>query len=225
MRCQMLVCILDKEPKALYQEIKRLTLTEAGVLSQCLQFNHLRREIKDQYAANVAMKVNVKLGGATNTVSNLPLMERPTMLVGADVTHPSPGSLTPSIAAIVTSMDKNATRYNTFLRAQPPRVEIIEDMEAVVGEGLDRLRASINIYPERIIFFRDGVASGQFAEVRAKEVTAIKRALYNRGLQDKCKVLVVVVQKRHHIRLFPMDRSQSDRSGNCLPGTVVCFLF
>ncbi len=35
------------------------------------------------------------------------------------------------------------------------------------------------------------------------------------------KITCVVVQKRHHIRLFPMDASTSDRSGNCLPGTVI----
>jgi hypothetical protein len=29
------------------------------------------------------------------------------------------------------------------------------------------------------------------------------------------------VQKRHHTRFFPKDIRYSDRSGNCLPGTVV----
>jgi eukaryotic translation initiation factor 2C len=53
-----MVCIIDKEPKSLYQEIKRITLTEAGVLSQVLQIRNVDRQVKDQYAANVAMKVN-----------------------------------------------------------------------------------------------------------------------------------------------------------------------
>ena len=218
----MLVCILDKEPKDLYRDIKRITLTEAGVLSQCLQYRNLQREIKDQYAANVAMKVNIKLGGATNTVDTLPVFDRPTMLVGADVTHAAPGSSQPSVAAIVTSMDKNATRYNTFLRAQGSRVEIIADIEAVIGQGLDRFKESVGIFPERVIFFRDGVASGQFEEIRGQEVLAIKRALDTRGLAEKTKIMFIVVQKRHHIRLFPIGRSEEDRSGNCLPGTVVC---
>lgn len=32
------------------------------------------------------------------------------------------------------------------------------------------------------------------------------------------RVTFVVVQKRHHTRLFPTDRSKADRSGNILPG-------
>jgi eukaryotic translation initiation factor 2C len=221
-RCQLIVCILDKEPKSLYQDIKRITLTEAGVLSQCLQYSHVSRAnaIKDQYAANVAMKVNIKLGGATNTVDVLPGFDKPTMLVGADVTHPAPGSMAPSVAAIVTSMDKHATRYSTFLRVQGSRVEIIADMEAVIGEGLDRFKASLSVYPMKLIFFRDGVGSGQFREVRNQEVMAVKRALEARGLTNKCQVTFVVVQKRHHIRLFP-EGGVSDRSGNCVPGTVI----
>ena len=34
-------------------------------------------------------------------------------------------------------------------------------------------------------------------------------------------ITFVVVQKSHGTRLFPADRDNQDRSGNCLPGTVV----
>ena len=219
-RCQLLVCVLDKEPQGLYRDIKRITLTDAGVLSQCILFKNVSRGIKDQYASNVALKVNIKLGGSTNTVDNLPLFDRPTMLVGADVTHGVPGSNAPSVAAVVTSMDKHATRYNTFLRAQGPRVEVISSMESVVGEGLDRFKNSTGTYPKRVIVFRDGVGYGQFDEIREKECKAIKRALASRGLAQETRILFIVVQKRHHIRLFPLDRVM-DRSGNCVPGTVI----
>lgn len=32
---------------------------------------------------------------------------------------------------------------------------------------------------------------------------------------------MIVVGKRHHVRFFPMDPSQGDRSGNCKAGTVI----
>ncbi|KAI5440923.1 argonaute 5 [Lathyrus oleraceus] len=35
------------------------------------------------------------------------------------------------------------------------------------------------------------------------------------------KVTFVVVQKRHHTRLFPVNPKETDRSGNIMPGTVV----
>lgn len=32
---------------------------------------------------------------------------------------------------------------------------------------------------------------------------------------------MIVVAKRHHVRLFPVDGKDADRSGNCPAGTVV----
>jgi len=60
-----------------------------------------------QYLANVALKINVKVGGR-NTVlvdalsRRIPLVgDRPTIIFGADVTHPHPGEdSSPSIAAV-----------------------------------------------------------------------------------------------------------------------------
>jgi eukaryotic translation initiation factor 2C len=51
---------------------------------------------------NVGMKINVKLGGKNHIISNqLPIVARaPTMVMGADVHHASPGSMKPSIAAV-----------------------------------------------------------------------------------------------------------------------------
>src|SRR5437868_2694164 len=37
----------------------------------------------------------------------------------------------------------------------------------------------------------------------------------------KPTITFVVIQKRHHTRFFPVDKKDSDRTGNCFPGTVV----
>src|SRR6266542_1499764 len=34
-------------------------------------------------------------------------------------------------------------------------------------------------------------------------------------------ITFVMVQKRHHARFFPVDNRNSDRTGNCPPGTLV----
>ncbi|KAJ3020417.1 hypothetical protein HKX48_000825 [Thoreauomyces humboldtii] len=226
-RCQIIFCIapkglkIDNGSRVLYDEIKRITLTEMDVLSQCMDYGKVRLErLSPKYSENVALKTNVKMGGATNFVDRLPLMDRPTLICGADVTHAHAGSAAPSVAAVVTSVDNQAVKYRTFLSAQPSRVEIIGDMERIMSDALDAFRAGSKIYPERIIFFRDGVSSGQFREVRETEIAAIKRALAKRKLEG-VKLTFMIVQKRHHIRLFPNDPNNQDRSGNCLPGTTV----
>ncbi|KAL6513810.1 argonaute 5 [Orobanche minor] len=71
---------------------------------------------------------------------------------------------------------------------------------------------------------RDGVSEGQFNQVLLHEMDAIRKACNSIEENYMPKVTFVVVQKRHHTRLFPSnhgDRQSVDRSGNILPGTVV----
>ncbi len=56
-RCQLLVCIIDKQDKGLYENIKKLALCEAGLITQCMLSKNVLGEIKDQYITNVALKV------------------------------------------------------------------------------------------------------------------------------------------------------------------------
>lgn len=87
-------------------DLKRICETDLGLVSQCCLTKHVFRMSK-QYLANVALKINVKVGGR-NTVlvdaisRRIPLVsDRPTIIFGADVTHPHPGEdSSPSIAAV-----------------------------------------------------------------------------------------------------------------------------
>jgi len=67
---------------------------------------------------------------------------------------------------VCASNDPQAFKYNIQIRLQPPRVEIIQDMEAVMKEHLLYFYKSTRQQkPDRIIFYRDGVSEGQFLEV------------------------------------------------------------
>lgn len=87
-------------------DIKRICETDLGLVSQCCLKTQVFRKTK-QYLANVALKINVKVGGR-NTVlvdaiyRSLPVVsDEPTIVFGADVTHPPPGEdSSPSIAAV-----------------------------------------------------------------------------------------------------------------------------
>ena len=37
----------------------------------------------------------------------------------------------------------------------------------------------------------------------------------------KATITLIIVGKRHHVRLFPCKENEADRSGNCVAGTVV----
>jgi eukaryotic translation initiation factor 2C len=82
-------------------------------MTQCLLEKHVKDDParKKPYFENIALKINVKLGGVNQIIDpklELPSVgptHVPTMILGADVTHPPPGIEGKSIAALVGSMD------------------------------------------------------------------------------------------------------------------------
>ncbi|CAL9146033.1 unnamed protein product [Musa hybrid cultivar] len=241
----LLIVILPDNNGSLYGDLKRICETELGLISQCCLTKHVSRMNKQQYLANVALKINVKVGGR-NTVlvdalsGRIPLVsDRPTIIFGADVTHPHPGEDTsPSIAAVVASQDwPEITKYAGLVSAQAHRQELIQDLFKVwqdpqrgtvtggmIKELLISFKRATGQKPQRIIFYRDGVSEGQFYQVLLYELDAIRKACASLEPNYQPPVTFIVVQKRHHTRLFASnhkDQRSFDKNENILPGTVV----
>eukprot|EP00250_Pteridium_aquilinum_P010933 c19724_g1_i2 orf=424-3309(+) len=226
-RLQLLVCVMAEKHPA-YGELKRICETQIGIVTQCCLSKHVK-QCKSQYLANLALKVNAKAGGRNVTLAlelprMCPVFNRPTIIFGADVTHPSPGDDTgPSIAAVVANIDwPSANRYVARVRAQSHREEIIEYLREMVQELWHEFCKKTGSRPDRVIMFRDGVSEGQFDEVLQREVVALKEAFEEVGGPGYRPLITwAVVQKRHHTRLFPADDIYKDKNNNILPGTVV----
>ncbi|KAI1316171.1 hypothetical protein EDD11_010343 [Mortierella claussenii] len=207
------------------------TVHKTGVITQCALSKNITR-VNKQYCGNLGLKINSKLGGMNNRLAPqmVPfLAQKPTMILGADVTHPAPGENKPSVVAVVASMDKDAFRYAGRIKAQESRQEVIEGLKYLVYQLLCAFKAQPQnrVYPERILFYRDGVSEGQFEAVMANEVSAVREACNHINETERRpqpynpKITFCVVKKRHHARLFPMNANEADRSGNCVAGTVV----
>ena len=119
--------LLSSGDKNIYHGIKRLMDMEMGVHTVHMLLSKARREPHKQvqYFANVALKVNAKLGGVNHLLdpgSMKWLTEKPTMVMGIDVTKPGPGSTsgTPSIAAAVASIDSRFAQFPARLTLQAP---------------------------------------------------------------------------------------------------------
>ncbi|KAK9450874.1 Piwi domain-containing protein [Limtongia smithiae] len=224
-RPQLLVCILLTKTVEPYSSIKNFCDTELGVLSQCVQSRHVE-QAKPQYCANVDLKVNSKLGG-TNVYldrSSFPLFgKEPAIVLGADVSHPAPGSMRASFASMVGSVDLMATRYAGIVNTNGHRVETItrDNMILFVRQLLTQYRAKTGKVPVRIFYFRDGVSEGQYAAIIEKELAYIKEACQTLSAAYKPFITVTICTKRHHSRIFPADRNGGDRNGNVLPGTII----
>lgn len=241
---ELLLAILPDNNGSLYGDIKRICETDLGLISQCCLTKHVFK-ISKQYLANVSLKINVKMGGRNTVLMDaiswrIPLVsDIPTIIFGADVTHPENGEdSNPSIAAVVASQDwPEITKYAGLVCAQAHRQELIQDLyktwhdpvRGTVSGGMIRdllisFRRATGQKPLRIIFYRDGVSEGQFYQVLLYELDAIRKACASLEPNYQPPVTFVVVQKRHHTRLFASnhkDRASMDKSGNILPGTVV----
>ncbi|KAH9844266.1 argonaute-like protein [Rhodofomes roseus] len=226
----LVVCVLPEGATDVYTAIKHFGDIQTGCATQCLKADKCKRA-KEQYFANVCLKVNVKLGGINTipeprSVAALTDPHNPTIVMGADVIHPAPGAEgRPSFTALVANVDSDTAKYVADCRVQTSRQELIEDLgpmsQRMLWSYMDYRKnkeGKANPAPTRIIFYRDGVSEGQFKHVLEQELPLIKKACAN--LNIKPKITMIVVGKRHHVRFFPQGQG-GDRSGNCPAGTVV----
>lgn len=237
---ELLFIVLPEKNKEVYARIKFCGDVKWGIHTICCVVGKIDKQdrspgISKQYLGNVALKFNQKLGGINQQLSpgRLDVIEKgETMVIGIDVTHPSPGSQrgAPSIAGMVASVDRYCGQWPASLRAQQSAKEMVTDIKEMVIERIRVWELRNRAKPKNILIYRDGVSEGQYEQVldqEGKQVDDAIAAIYPpKGL--KPKVTIVVVGKRHHTRFYPTQLSDvaiveghKPGNGNPKPGTVV----
>lgn len=126
-----ILVLLSHRDNYIYPGIKRICDVELGVHTIHMLTDKVICDAnkQDQYFSNVALKLNTKLGGINHMLDSDSLkwlLKSKTMIVGMDVTHPGPGSVegTPSIAAVVASVDDTFVQFPASLRCQETKKEV-----------------------------------------------------------------------------------------------------
>ena len=169
------------------------------------------------------MKINVKVGGKNTVLADalagrIPLVcDRPTIIFGANVTHPHPREdSSPSIAAAVASQGwPEVTKYDGLVNAQMHRQELSENLFKVyqdpkrgpftgsmLKELLISFKKATGQKPQRIISYRDSVSEGQFYQELLYDFDTIRKLCATLEPNSQPPVTSVVVQKRRHTRLL-----------------------
>ncbi|KIO06004.1 hypothetical protein M404DRAFT_999229 [Pisolithus tinctorius Marx 270] len=237
-----ILVLLSGRDNFIYPGIKRLCDVVLGVHTLHMLTEKVLKDQRkqDQYFSNVALKLNIKLGGTNHLLdpaSTKWLTQKKTMVLGMDVTHPSPGSLegTPSIAAVVGSVDDRFVQFPASLRCQESKKEMmgekgteskketITHLTEMIIERLHRYREVSKALPDRVFVYRDGVSEGQFDQVLEVELPDILDAFrrVNGGKPYRPTLTIIICGKRHHVKFFPDRPEFADRNGNTRPGTVV----
>jgi eukaryotic translation initiation factor 2C len=232
-RPRFVLCILPHNDVAIYNSIKTVADTKAGIHTVCVVGQKFMKDgpRQLQYFGNVSLKFNLKAGGTNQTIdaSKLGVVgERKTMVVGIDVTHPSPGSKdgAPSVAGVVASRDSLLGQWPATWSIQESRKEMVTALEGMFLSRLKLWEKTNKSLPENIVIYRDGVSEGQYQQLLDDELPQIRNACRQAYPADATKknspkISVIVCGKRHHTRFYPVQENEADRSSNCGPGTVV----
>ncbi|KAG2119355.1 Piwi domain-containing protein [Suillus clintonianus] len=226
-----ILVILSRRDNYIYPGIKRICDVELGVHTiHMLADKVVGRDPnkQDQYFSNVALKLNTKLGGINHVLDAESLgwlTKAKTMVVGMDVTHPGPGSIegTPSIAAVVASVDSSFVQFPASLRCQETKKEMITDLAAMMIERLMFYNEKNQTLPDRVFVYRDGVSEGQYNTVLEEELPKILEAFKRVPQRKPYRPLltIIICGKRHHAKFWSTESQFADRNGNTRPGTVV----
>jgi hypothetical protein len=200
----ILIAIPEKNP-VLYAIIKFLGDYKYGINTVLVQDSNMAKIAPADgsggdlmLVANLALKFSIKSGGqpwALNA-NDLPLIKKKTMVVGLDVTHPSPTSKegAPSIAAISWSKDPQLSAWFANGSTQASRREMIDGLPQLLVDAIKSWRKhNGGQLPDEILVFRDGVSDGQFAQVLQVEFALMQKAFGQVYSKDKHPKVSIVV--------------------------------
>jgi eukaryotic translation initiation factor 2C len=220
----LILVLLPKASIPLYVALKSALDIHYGIASQVmLAEKALKERGQAQYIANIAMKVNVKLGG-TNCTIDEPLFKKDRyMLIGGDLSLAGPSAIRrdpvpPASSALVGTWDKSCTAYSSISSMQPSTyVNIVVNAALMFKELLNRYKERNNgLLPQRIIYYRDGASESEFDGILKQEGLALRALCKDSGT----KITIVVAIKRHHTRFFA-EGELATQLGNVPPGTVI----
>ncbi|RFU29653.1 hypothetical protein B7463_g6697, partial [Scytalidium lignicola] len=236
-KCEFVFVLLPDTEAAIYNAVKKAGDIIHGIHTVCAIYSKVSKALSkgnalDQYLANIALKVNSKLRGTNQALDTRKLGiigDGKTMVIGIDVTHPSPGSTSeaPSVAAVVASTSSDLSQFPGILNVQTGRKEMVEALTEMVRTRISLWKKNNrNLAPENIIVYRDGVSEGQYGLVLSTELPCIREACKGHYTKEQTKhglpkISIIIVGKRHNTRFYPTREEEADRSANPKNGTVV----
>jgi eukaryotic translation initiation factor 2C len=193
----------------LYAALKTLGDTKYGIHTVIIRDENAQRilqKLEDRKTksdlgliGNEALKFCAKSGGLSWAMDpkGLELIGSDTLVIGIDVSHPSPNSQpgAPSIAAIVSSYDAQLSGWAADLRAQTPRVEMVEELQSMMRGRLELYqKKNQDRLPTKIIVYRDGVSEDQFKSVLNTEFSKMTLAFNQKyGKREQHPKISIIV--------------------------------
>jgi len=207
-----------------YDEIKRFLLTQCPVPSQVVLVSTIQAGKNLRSIINkVLIQICAKVGGTPWSVSEFPLTDKPTSVVGIDVFHRT-SMRSNSLLAYCATMNKHLSRYWSTIDQHGPGEELGKGIQTAVKNSLLAFKETNGMFPQRLIVFRDGVSDSQRKTLLEIEVKGFLRAfdeLRSEGLEKNPEFIFICANKRINSKFFQGDSLQREGLRNPDQGTVV----
>lgn len=172
----------------------------------------------------VLIQVCAKVGGTPWSVSDIPFMDQPTMIVGVDILHKN-CMKQKSLFSFCATVNRNASRYWSSIELRDSKEEIGIGIQDAVTKAMQEFKKCNGIYPQNVLVYRDGVSLSQSKQVNEIEVTAFSRAFdnlaQNHGLESKPTFVYICANKKVGAKFFSEGNSRDGGLGNPDSGTVI----
>lgn len=212
---KMILIILPTNRADRYSAVKKACLIDYGILTQIVVKRSMNHKNVGSIASKVAVQMNAKLGGRPWMIK-LPV--KGLMTVGFDVSH-HPRDKSRSIGAMVATMDlKKTGAFYSVTSSYGDGNEMNQGLANHMKKALEIYKETCGAFPEKIIFYRDGVGEGQIQYLMNQEIEPLLaklKAIYN-GVDPK--LAYIIVNKRTNTRMF---KRLGPSFINPKPGTVV----
>lgn len=150
------------------------------------------------------------------------------MYVGVDLSHGAPGSgVLHSTVAVVASVGSIPNRYlkeiyiqDRLTKKHGQSWECIVDMKEIMKSLINQYKEHQGHPPSAIIVYRDGISTSEFNTVFQDELTAIREACVELAVTYQPYLTYIVVNKRHHTRIFPTNSDENVEAGTVVDSEI-----
>lgn len=212
---KIILIVLPTNRADRYSAVKKACLIDFGIPAQVVVKRTINHKSLGSIASKVAIQMNAKLGGLPWMIK-LPV--NGLMTVGFDVSH-HPRDKSRSIGALVATMDlkKTGAFYSvtsSYRDGNEMNIRLADHMK----KALEIYKETCGAYPEKILFYRDGVGDGQVQYVMKQEVDPLIEKLKQIYEGAEPKLAYIIVNKRTNTRIL---KKVGSTVVNPKPGTVV----
>lgn len=158
---------------------------------------------------NIMIQVCAKFGGQPWGLKGLPMLDKPTMIIGIDVVH-QVGKDKVSLVGFTATMDRymakyfvsSATKANIAKPGKKKKrlVDITFELEPLFQKAILKFKETNKIAPQRIIIYRDSISEGQNDIILRKEVPQLDQAIQklkdNGVITDSISYIYMVANKK-----------------------------